>query len=115
VYVFERESDDECMVFIFNMTPNFYWDYDIGVPYEGTYEEILNTDKAIYGGWNQFNPNPLTTHGNGIHNQKFKITLKIPSFGAIYLVYRKTNADKLKPTLFKDGTKTIQKDNKAAL
>ena len=96
VYVFKRESAEECMIFIFNMTPNFYWDYDVGVPYEGTYIEVLNTDKACYGGWNQFNANPLTTYGNGIHNQKYKITLKLPSFGAIYLVHKKEMCKKNK-------------------
>ena len=89
VYAFKRESTDECMIFIFNMTSNFYWDYDLGVPYEGEYEEILNTDKAVYGGWNQYNGLPMETYGNGIHNQKFKITLKLPSYGAIFLCHRK--------------------------
>lgn len=103
VYVFKRESADECMVFIFNMTPNFYWDYDIGVPYEGTYVEILNTDKAIYGGWNQFNSNLLTTYGNGIHNQKYKLTLKIPSFGAIYLVHKKESPKENRPYVVKSN------------
>lgn len=100
VYVFRRESKEECMIFIFNMTPNFYWDYDVGVPYEGTYEEILNTDKEIYGGWNQFNSQPLTTHGSGIHNQKYRVTVKIPSFGAIYLLHRKEKTDETKTALF---------------
>ncbi|MCI1735646.1 MAG: 1,4-alpha-glucan branching protein GlgB [Bacilli bacterium] len=103
VYVFYRESQEECLVFLFNMTPNFYWDYDVGVPYEGTYEEILNTDKAVYGGWNQFNPNPISTNGAGIHNQKFKITLKLPSFGAVYLCYRKPKPnDDNRPYVSKD-------------
>ena len=111
VYVFKRECDEECMIFIFNMTPNFYWDYDIGVPYEGSYEEILNTDKAIYGGWNQYNGLPLSTHGNGgIHHQKYKITLKVPSFGAIYLVYRKPKEELKKPALAKDGKDTVVVD-----
>jgi 1,4-alpha-glucan branching enzyme len=104
VYAFRRESAGECLIFIFNMTSNFYWDYDVGVPYEGSYEEILNTDQAIYGGWNQCNSNPLVTHGNGIHNQKFKITLKIPSFGAIYLCYRKPSGDEKKPYVNVGGT-----------
>ncbi|MFA6624603.1 MAG: 1,4-alpha-glucan branching protein GlgB [Bacilli bacterium] len=112
VYVFKRESEDECLIFIFNMTPNFYWDYDIGVPYEGTYEEILNTDKGCYGGWNQYNNNPLVTHGEGIHNQKFKITLKIPSFGAVYLCYRKPRKDTIRPYISKDGAETAEIKNK---
>ncbi len=110
VYVFKRESDEECMIFVFNMTPNFYWDYDIGVPYEGVYEEILNTDKAIYGGWDQYNGIPLTTHGNGgIHHQKYKITLKVPSYGAVYLLYRKVKEEKL-PSLAKSGKDTVVVD-----
>ena len=102
VYVFKRESGDECIICIFNMTPNFYWDYEVGVPYDGVYEEILNTDKACYGGWNQFNENPIHTHGKGIHNQNHKIALKIPSFGAIYLLYDKKQLEKTKPSLTKD-------------
>lgn len=97
VYAFKRESAEECMIFIFNMTPNFYWDYDIGVPYEGTYIEVLNTDKACYGGWNQYNKNLLVTYGNGIHNQKYKLTIKLPSFGAIYLLHKKEICSKKRP------------------
>lgn len=114
VYVFKRESEEECMVFVFNMTPNFYWAYDIGVPYEGTYEEILNTDKAEYGGWDQYNPLPLSTHGSGIHNQKYKITIKLPSFGAIYLVHRKEIPEPNRPYLTKDGTGKLLSEEKKA-
>lgn len=108
VYVFERETEEECRVFLFNRTPNFYRDYDIGVPYEGRYEEILNTDNAIYGGWNQINGAPLRTHGEGKHNQPYKITVKIPSFGAIYLRHKKTLPDTKKPYVSKDGRDEIK-------
>ncbi len=106
VYAFKRESPDECMIFIFNMTPNFYWDYDIGVPYEGEYLEVLNTDKECYGGWNQFNKNPLVTYGNGIHNQKYKLTIKLPSFGGIYLLHKKENCSKKACLKSKDAETT---------
>lgn len=106
VYIFKRESKEECMIFLFNMTPNFYWDYNVGVPYEGVYEEVLNTDRAIYGGWNQYNENEIRTHGNGIHNQKYKITLKLPSFGAVYLVHKKVK--KTGEETGEDKTETIR-------
>ena len=106
VYAFYRESETECVICIFNMTPNFYWDYDIGVPYEGDYEEIMNTDKAIYSGWNQYNPVPLKTSGAGCHNQKFKLTIKIPSFGALFLCHKKAVKEEEKlPYLAKDPDK----------
>lgn len=107
VYVFKRESDEECIICLFNMTPNFYWDYDVGVPYAGVYEEILNTDKGIYGGWGQFNDKPLVTYGNGIHNQNHKLTLKLPSFGAVYLIYDKKQQDIKKDYLVKDNDEQI--------
>ena len=108
VYVFKRESATECIICIFNMTPNFYWDYEVGVPYEGVYDEILNTDRSEFGGWNQYNEKPLVTHGKGIHNQNHKITLKIPSFGAIYLKYDKVQLEKLRPELNKDGERQTE-------
>lgn len=114
VYVFKRESDEECMIFIFNMTPNFYWGYDVGVPYEGTYEEILNTDKGVYGGWDQYNGLPLTTYGSGAHYQKYKVTVKLPSFGALYLCHRKEIPEEKKQTVFKEGNLNPV-DNKAVL
>lgn len=111
VYIFKRESETECLIFIFNMTPNFYWDYDVGVPYEGTYEEILNTDKDVYGGWNQYNGLPLETHGSGLHNQPYRITVKVASFGAIYLCHHKEVKEDKRPYLTKDGTE-VQPDEK---
>lgn len=107
IYVFRREDENECMVFVFNMTPNFYWDFDIGVPYEGTYEEVLNTDRDVYGGWGQYNPLPLQTHGSGIHNQKYRITLKVPSFGAIYLCHRKKLPEEKRPFVTLEGENPV--------
>ncbi len=114
VYIFRRESENECMIFVFNMTPNFYWDYDVGVPYEGTYEEILNTDKDVYGGWNQYNGLPLETHGSGIHNQKYRITIKLPTFGAVFLCHRKDPKKKKSPYLVVDDKKSDLILNKKA-
>ena len=37
------------------MTPNVHEFYEIGVPHAGSYVEILNSDKDIYFGSNQFN------------------------------------------------------------
>lgn len=93
IFVFKREVDGECLIFIFNMTPNFYSSYDIGVPYEGTYEEIINTDKDVYGGWNHYNGLPLTSSKIPLHNQPNRISLMIGSFAGIYLRYVNPNRE----------------------
>ena len=89
IFAFKREVDNEVMVFIFNMTPNFYNNYQIGVPYKGEYEEIFNSDKDVYGGNNQYNGLPLVAQKVSMHHQPYSIVLKIASFGAIFLKVKK--------------------------
>ena len=54
IYCFKRTVDDETLIFVFNMTPNYFENYDIGVDELGEYVEIFNSDKDVYGGNNQF-------------------------------------------------------------
>ncbi len=83
--IFEDENKKEILVFVFNMTPNYYENYDIGVIYEGEYLEIFNSDKDVYGGFNQYNGLPLKTETGYCFNKKYKITIKLASFGALIL------------------------------
>jgi 1,4-alpha-glucan branching enzyme len=68
------------------MTGNYYNEYDIGVIQEGTYQEVLNTDKDIYGGWNQYNGLPMTTQPRtGPEYRPYTLTIKLASYGALIL------------------------------
>ncbi len=83
ILAFERRSDDSRLIFVFNMTPNYYEYFDIGVNEEGEYEEIFNSDKDVYSGANQYNGLPVKTSEFGPYNKPYKITIKIASFGAM--------------------------------
>lgn len=97
VYIFKRCYKDNILIFIFNMTPNFYLNYEIGVPEELEYVEIFNSDKDVYGGNNQYNGSPLKAVPGYAHNQPFKINVKIASFGAmIFKATRKKDSKKKK-------------------
>lgn len=85
VYVFKRTSDESTLIFVFNMTPYFYDSYDIGVDELGEYTEIFNSDKDVYGGYNQYNGLPLKAYEGYCNNQPFHITIKLASFGALIL------------------------------
>ena len=61
VFAFTRRIDDDVLIFVYNMTTNYYDNFGIPVEKEGIYEEIFNTDKDIYGGANQFNGAPINT------------------------------------------------------
>ncbi|MCH3976186.1 MAG: 1,4-alpha-glucan branching protein GlgB [Bacilli bacterium] len=88
VFAFERRVGKSHLVFIFNMTPVYYEQYDIGVTRAGQYIELFNSDKDVYGGWNQYNGLPLDTIStSGPENHPFRLTIKLAAFGAIILKY----------------------------
>jgi len=90
LYAFERFNDDSHLVFVFNMTPNFYNEYELGVTEEGIYDEILNSDKDVYSGQNQYNGLPIVSTPIGPLHHPHKIKIKIASFGAMIFKLRKT-------------------------
>ncbi len=84
VFAFERQFEDSHLVFVFNMTSNYYDEYDIGLNVPGVYEEIFNSDKDVYGGWNQYNGLPLKSNNyQGPENRPYSLTIKMASFGAM--------------------------------
>ena len=89
IYAFERFVDDSRLIFVFNMTPNFFDNYELGVNEEGTYEEIFNSDKDVYGGANQYNGLPVPSAPFGPFNRPHHINIKIASFGAMIFKHRK--------------------------
>ena len=82
IYAFQRTVDDEVLIFVFNMTPNYYESKDIPVFSSGTYEEIFNSDKDVYGGNNQYNGLPLRTKAGSFEGLPHHISIKLASFGA---------------------------------
>ena len=86
VFAFMRTHKKEKLIFVFNMTGNYYEEYDIGVNDEGVYTEIFNSDKDVYGGYNQYNGLPLKTkEGPGPELRPYRLTLKLGSFAALIL------------------------------
>ncbi len=83
VFAFERRYGDSCLLFVFNMTPNFYESYDVGVGEEGSWEEIFNSDKDVYGGNNQYNGLALTSYEGAPENRPYHISIKLASYGAM--------------------------------
>ena len=51
--------------------------------------EIFNSDKDVYGGYNQYNGLPLQAHEGLCFNHRYKITIKLASFGAMIFKLRR--------------------------
>ena len=88
VFAFERSYGDSVLLFIYNMTPNYYEWYDVGAYTPGVYDEIFNSDKDIYGGWNQYNGLPTSTYPGGPENRPYHVTVKLGSYCALILKLR---------------------------
>ena len=71
ILVFTRRSrnDEDTLVFLVNFTPIVYYDYQIGVPFLGEYEELFNTDDSKYGGSGQIMGTPLFAEKVPFQNQ----------------------------------------------
>ena len=93
VFAFERKAGGEEMIFIFNMTPNWYESYDIGTYEEGEYEEIFNSDKDVYGGNNQYNGAACySVAGTGPEGRDCHMSVKLGGYCACFLVKKQPNA-----------------------
>ena len=84
---FIRKSDDidENIYVICNLADNTRENYKIGVPYEGEYEEIFNSQSSYYEGWNIGNSGPITAQKEQMHGREYSLTLTLPPLGVLYL------------------------------
>jgi len=92
VYAFLRLSANAApLLVVCNMTPVPREDYRIGVPDLGeqgrSWEEILNTDAAIYGGSNLGNAGQVTADAHAAHGHPHSLKLTLPPLAT--LVFRK--------------------------
>ncbi|MBN2540268.1 MAG: 1,4-alpha-glucan branching protein GlgB [Bacilli bacterium] len=82
------KDDDNFAIVIMNMTPNAYENFFVGVPKPGTYEEILNSDKDIYGGSNVYNGLPIQSVDYDNHGYSQSIEIKIAPLSITILKYK---------------------------
>ncbi len=81
-----HNSQDRVLV-VCNFTPTVHHQYHIGVPYEGYWKEVLNSDAALYGGSNQGNGGGQNTVRVKAHGREFSLSLTLPPLGVIFLKY----------------------------
>lgn len=89
VFAFERRVKDSHLVFVFNMTPNYYEYFDIGLTREGKYREIFNSDKDVYGGSNAYNGLDLVSKNYGPENKPYSMSVKLAPYAAMIFKYVK--------------------------
>ena len=79
-----KDSDGSYLVFICNFTPMVRYNYRIGMPEAGLYEEVLNSDDVRYGGSGVHNAQ-LRTAPIGRHSRLHSLSLMLPPLATIVL------------------------------
>ena len=82
----EQGKHDEIII-VCNFVPVTRTDYKIGVPYEGTYEQILSTDDLKYGGSGEVDNGRIKAEEYSMHGYDYSISLTIPGLSAMYFRY----------------------------
>jgi 1,4-alpha-glucan branching enzyme len=77
------------VVAVCNFTPVPRHGYRIGMAQPGQWEEVLNTDAAIYGGSNVGNGGEVWTQPVASHGKPQSATLVLPPLGTVYLRLRR--------------------------
>jgi len=87
VLAYIRNGDDvkDQLVVICNFTPMTHSGYKIGMPEEGKWIEIFNTDNLKYGGSGFINHETLSTNNESYQHRSCSIVLNLPPLGVTIL------------------------------
>jgi 1,4-alpha-glucan branching enzyme len=94
VFAFLRRAGDGAppIIFAANLTPEPRHDYVLGAPLPGVWEEVLNSDAAVYGGANIGAGGMLHTQHEPAGGEPFSLRLVLPPLGAVILRHRGSDA-----------------------
>ena len=78
-----RENEEEQLVFVFNFTPVPRENYNQGFPKEGKWDELLNSDAALYGGENVGNDGQVAAELDNEHHMPASAKISVPPLGVL--------------------------------
>lgn len=84
-FIRKGKRKKDFLIFVFNFSAVEYPTFELPVPFAGTYEEILNTELAEFGGtWTQIQED---LQSQPVNNKKYQhaINLVVPALGAVIL------------------------------
>jgi 1,4-alpha-glucan branching enzyme len=87
VFAFVRKSGDghRHLVALANLSPAIRSGYRVGLPQEGAYREMLNSDAAVYGGSNVGNAGEVRAEAVPWQGQPYSAVVTLPPLSGIWL------------------------------
>ncbi|AWE42874.1 1,4-alpha-glucan branching protein GlgB [Actinobaculum sp. 352] len=92
-YLRRSADDEDIMVVICNFAGVPQNDYRVGLPSDGQWDEILNTDALEYGGSGVGNFGAVTAEPVSWNGRPFSASLQLPPFGVVYLTPHRPQDD----------------------
>ncbi|HEY7426252.1 MAG TPA: 1,4-alpha-glucan branching protein GlgB [Gemmataceae bacterium] len=78
-------NTDDYILVLCNFTPVPRLEHQVGVPFGGFWQEMLNSDAAIYGGSGVGNLGGVEAAPVSWHGQPFSLTLALPPLAVVFL------------------------------
>lgn len=85
VVAFLRRSKEKELLFVCNFTPVVHHGMCLGVPQQGGYREIFNSDEERFGGSGILNPNLLQSNDRPANRCPNSVCLDVPPLGMVIL------------------------------
>ena len=94
VIAFLRKSGDEEdeLLVILNFSDDVYPEFDLGVPFRGSYREVFSTDRTEYGGTGLLNTRTLFSRQMEVDLRSDGITVKLPAHAALVFACKRRGA-----------------------
>ncbi len=95
------------MLAVINFTPVERKNFKIGIPYEGYFSEIINSDNTIYGGKGLLNKNKIKSKKDNFDGRPYSLTIDLPGLSGIIFESKRVNRNTTK----KDAPVPAKKKN----
>jgi len=80
-------STDDTVIVVLNFTPVPRHNYRVGVPSDGFWKEMLNSDSSNYGGSGQGSMGGVKAESTSYHGQPYSLNLTLPPLAVVYFKY----------------------------
>ena len=99
VLSFVRKCGNSTVVVVLNFGCTKYGGYMVGVPENGIYEELINSDNGQFGGSGHINHGQIRSDAIPMHGKPFSIRLNIPAVGGTVLKLKRRISGGKKPRI----------------
>jgi 1,4-alpha-glucan branching enzyme len=82
-FIRKGKDPNEVTLLVCNFTPVPRNNYRVGIPFDGEWREVLNSDAPLYGGSGQGNMGSITASPLPIHGRPYSLNMTLPPLGVV--------------------------------